>query len=646
MKKSILIASFFLGTYAFAQTAEQRTVIQKSINKEELSLLETKFQVDYQKQQQKISNYLLANPDSKKTYTKDGNAYMLHHIDGEGNPIYICTKDANQVSNSKSNALYTGGSVGVNITGTSMIAGVWDGGQVNSNHELLIGNATMQPSQPANDSGGNNHMQAVTGIMVGKILTSSTDPNAATARGIAPDATTKNYDWDNDLAEMTSFSGNGFLISNHSYGYSNTTTNNIWNYGAYDETAKAWDALLKTTLNYLPFVAAGNEQQTSGNASAVGFDNMTGSSASKNVVTVGAINNDNTMSNYSNWGPADDGRVKPDIVTLGSSINVPLYTGNNNYTGVTGNSSGTSYSAPAAAAAGLLLQQYYFSLFNKYMTAASLKALMLHTADDAGNPGPDAKFGWGILNVENAAKTIKQMQNGGSAKLVEFTTNPTNDSYSEVYLQGVFASGNARASICWTDDDGTEQTAANGVNNTSSRLVYNFDMLFRQYQSQFSQINAYTFGPLSVTNPNAAATVSSTWFVNNVDNYRQANIAFTTANTIMYAFIKKSTSSPVAVRPFSVLVTGLKITNATLAVSDNIKKSATVFYSNEDGQIKMISNDAKDGYGDYKIFDMSGKLLKAGAERGNTISFQNDSNGVYILIYQNAGKEETFKFKK
>ena len=49
MKKSILIASFFLGTYAFAQTAEQRTVIQKSINKEELSLLETKFQVDYQK---------------------------------------------------------------------------------------------------------------------------------------------------------------------------------------------------------------------------------------------------------------------------------------------------------------------------------------------------------------------------------------------------------------------------------------------------------------------------------------------------------------------------------------------------------------------------------------------------------------------
>ncbi|SFI43362.1 S8 family peptidase [Halpernia frigidisoli] len=644
MKKSILIASFFIGTFAFAQTAEQRAEIQKSIDKNELTRLEQKFQLDYEFQQQKISSYLSANPNAKKTFVKDGNVFMLHHIDAEGNPIYINTKDANQVSNAKINALYGGGSVNVNITGTNMVAGVWDGGQINANHELLAGNVTMQPSQTVNSAGGNNHMQAVSGIMVGKIITTSTNPNAATARGLAPNATARNYDWDNDLTEMASFAGSGFLISNHSYGYSNTTTNNIWNYGAYDETSKDWDALLKTTPLYLPFVAGGNEQQTTGNASATGFDNMTGSSASKNVMTVGAINADNSMSDYSNWGPTDDGRVKPDIVTLGTSINVPLYTGNNTYTGVDINSSGTSYAAPAAAAAGLLLQQYYFSLFNKYMTAASLKALMLHTADDAGNAGPDAKFGWGILNVENAAKTIKQMQTGGSAKLVEFTTNPTNNSSAEVSTSGTAGGISAKASICWTDDEGTEQTATNGINNTTSRLVYNFDILFRQQGTPF--IDRRTFAPLSVTSPNNVATVSSTWFVNNVDNYRQANITTSNLGNNLIVYVRKNTTSPAAVKPFSVLLTGLNITNATLAVNENVINSATVFYNKVDGQIKMISNNTKDGFGAYKIYDMSGKILKAGTERGNTISFQNDNNGVYILIYQNNNKEETFKFRK
>jgi hypothetical protein len=172
-------------------------------------------------------------------------------------------------------------------------------------------------------------------------------------------------------------------------------------------------------------------QHINGNWNKGGFDMITGSSAAKNVMTVGSVEANKAMTDYSNWGPTDDGRVKPDLVAQGSNMDAPLYTSNNGYTGQVAASSGTSYAAPVAAAAGLLLQQYYKSIFNKYMTAASLKALMLHTAEDLGNPGPDAKFGWGLLNVEKAANTIKQMQSGGSAKLTEFTTNPTNDSSSE-----------------------------------------------------------------------------------------------------------------------------------------------------------------------------------------------------------------------
>lgn len=638
MKKSILIAGFFIGTYAFAQTAEQRAVIQQSINKTELSGIQIKFEKNYQLQQQKITAYLAANKGAARTFTKGGSLYMLHHIDETGTPIYINTKDINQVANSKSNALYSGGSVGVNITGTNMVAGVWDGGQVNSNHELLIGRAVMQPNQPKDTITGNDHMQAVTGIMVGRILTSSSNPNGTSARGIAPNATTQNFDWDDDLTEMAGFAANGYLISNHSYGAANTQTANISNYGAYDSSAKAWDALLKTTPNYLPFVAAGNEQQANGNSGAGGFDIITGSSAAKNVMTVGAIELNNSMSNYSNWGPTDDGRVKPDIVTLGSNINAPLYTGNTSYTGTVASSSGTSYSAPAAAAAGLLLQQYYYSIFGKYMKAASLKALMLHTADDAGNPGPDAKFGWGILNVEKAAQTIKQMQSGGSAILVEYTTNSIPASQQNVSFNG---SGTpVRASVCWTDDDGTEQTAADGVNNTSSRLVYTFDLLLRQ-ASPF--IDVYTYRALSVANPNALAVVGTGLFQNTVDNYRQANISNATVNANMAVYTLKSNASPTTVKPYSVLITGAKITNATLATSDNTKSQNTVFYNAVDSKIKMISSNAKDGFGEYTIYDMSGKVVQSGKEKSNEISFLKTVKGVYLLSYKN--KTETLKFR-
>jgi hypothetical protein len=52
-----------------------------------------------------------------------------------------------------------------------------------------------------------------------------------------------------------------------------------------------------------------------------GFDMLTGSSVSKNVLVVAAVNAVATyngpssvvMSSFSNYGPTDDGRIKPDI---------------------------------------------------------------------------------------------------------------------------------------------------------------------------------------------------------------------------------------------------------------------------------------------------------------------------------------------
>ena len=43
----------------------------------------------------------------------------------------------------------------------------------------------------------------------------------------------------------------------------------------------------------------------------------------------------------------------------------------------------------------------------QYMRASTLKGLLIHTATDCGNPGPDYKYGWGLVNVQAAADLIR-----------------------------------------------------------------------------------------------------------------------------------------------------------------------------------------------------------------------------------------------
>ena len=86
-----------------------------------------------------------------------------------------------------------------------------------------------------------------------------------------------------------------------------------------------------------------------------------------------------------------------------------------------------------------------------FMRAATLKGIAIHTAREAGlTPGPDYQFGWGLLNMEDAAAVI--------------TANNTTHLIRENVLNNggtfslpVIASGNGtlRATICWTDVKGT-----------------------------------------------------------------------------------------------------------------------------------------------------------------------------------------------
>lgn len=593
----IFIASFTLS--ANAQTKEERVKNVDSIHKIRLEELKTKFQTNHFNSEKKVQNYLKKHPKLQRTYIKNGSTHYLHHIDADGKPVYINTKNKESGVLIKADQLYKGGSIGTNITGDSMVVGVWDGGEVRSTHELLAGKVTMQANQTLDGVGanksysGNNHMTHVTGTIVGKNLTNRPD-----VRGIAYGAKALCYDWNTDLSEMADFGTKGYLISNHSYGYSNDSTTATWNFGAYDETAKNWDFLTRNLPNYLPFVAAGNEQEDSGNRKAkLGYDIITGSSASKNAMTVGAVNGDKTMSDYSNWGPTDDGRVKPDIVTRGTGINSSLYAdkvsktpSDTAYSG-TVNSQGTSYASPAAAAAGLLLQQYYNSLYKTYMKSSTLKALMLGTAEDLGQPGPDPKFGWGLLNIEKAANAIKYKSIIGSplkaiisdssskgAYIEEISLKFPADTITEVSRE-VTANGCEPliVSIAWTDIEGVEQTSKDGVDPTTSRLIYDYDMIVKNV----SKNTIYrTWKPSGMANRTANATHETTWFDGNGNNYKQVKIDSAIAGDKYKIFLRKKITSPDSVQLLSLVVTGTAFAKPVLAATQNFCSPSTATLAN------------------------------------------------------------------
>ncbi|MFN3315903.1 MAG: GEVED domain-containing protein, partial [Raineya sp.] len=92
-------------------------------------------------------------------------------------------------------------------------------------------------------------------------------------------------------------------------------------------------------------------------------------------------------------------------------------------------------------------------------------------ADEAGSaPGPDYRFGWGLLNAEKAVNAITNR--GTSAIIDERTLNN-----GTTYTRSVVAAGNAplEVTIAWNDPAGTP--LANGtLNSTSVRLVNDLDV--------------------------------------------------------------------------------------------------------------------------------------------------------------------------
>lgn len=458
-------------------------------------------------------------------------------------PIYTITDNNLQAGQTThTNSIYKGGSLGLDLTGSNPTIwgrlGVWDGGKVLATH-VEFGNRVVNMD---NTSTSSTHSTHVGGTMVAEGIN-------AIAKGMAPAAQLKSWDYINDDSEMSDASKE-LLVSNHSYGqvvgwvyndarqgnqkwewYGNNQISNFeeYKFGFYDSQSQAWDRIAVNAPNYLIVKSAGNKRNENGpglsptdstktsekyyigsssDSSFVArsrnenYDNLPTYSVAKNILTVGAVSiipngpnlaSEIKISSFSSWGPTDDGRIKPDIVGAGVNLFSPSDLGPKAYTFL----SGTSMSSPQVAGSIFLLQDLYARQNNsKLMRSATLKGLVLHTADDAGRPGPDYTYGWGLLNMEKAAKILI---NAEKQHLLQELTLVQNNSYTQKIIAN--GKGPVIASICWTDPEGIPTTAsATSLNSRIPKLVNDLDIKISD------GVNTHLAWVLDPNMPNKSAT--------------------------------------------------------------------------------------------------------------------------------------------
>ncbi len=624
--KNLFLAIFLIPVFMLSQTKEERAKIASFSNKEANEKLMQNLKNEEIQRKSRLSAYFSANTGVNKI-VKDEETGKVEIMDvlPNGELVYAKTDNAGAAITARANKLYSGGSLGLNIQGQNMTAGVWDGGNVRSTHQEFMVNGNSKVLQMDGTTLA-DHATHVAGTIAAQGIVSD-------VKGIAFNSSVNSYDWTGDLTEMLIEASGGLLASNHSYGFGSLSS--LWFFGAYDSRAKSIDEICYNNPYYLPVFSAGNSRNSTESPAStqlvnkVGYDLIYGHGNAKNVLTVAAVGQVNNyvdeasvvMSAFSSWGPSDDGRIKPDISMKGVSVKSTLSSTN----AATGIMSGTSMASPGITGVTLLLQQYHNSLYSSYMKAATLKGLILHTADETGNYlGPDYEYGWGLVNAEKAALTIRDKNLTMNKSVIE-ELNLLNGG---TYTKTINASGTTplKVSISWTDPQSPVANTGT-VDPTTKYIVNDLDVKV----TGPGGIIYYPWKGGGMSAPYDAASRNSQ---NSVDNFERIDIdnpsgQYTITITHKGALVNGE-------QPFSLIATSQNLNNA-LSTEENIMKNDDLILYPVPAITDLNIGSKKTNLTNYKIVDNSGRIVimgKIDAER--KINIRTLEKGQYIIIIRDS----------
>ena len=129
-------------------------------------------------------------------------------------------------------------------------------------------------------------------------------------------------------------------------------------------------------------------------------------------------------------------------------------------------------SAPNVTGSSLLVIEHFNNELEYSPLAATTKGLLIHTASDAGNVGPDFVYGWGLVNAEAAVNLVTEAADDSleSAQIAEMNFDGTEVS------QVVNSDGTTplKVTISWTDLAGTPLPSS--LDDPTPLLVNDLDL--------------------------------------------------------------------------------------------------------------------------------------------------------------------------
>lgn len=313
-------------------------------------------------------------------------------------------------------------------------------------------------------------------------------------------------------AMMTWQAQQGAVINNNSWGYSSTS---------YGSETVAIDAAVR---NAIPSSSSNVEMSivfSAGNSGAAG---ITKPANAKNVITVGASQNDRCGSYipsqcsgpnidgiacFSSRGPSQS-RIKPDIVAPGTDI---LSTGSRDPMADFGGwdqpwtgpdlalMPGTSMASPLVTGAATVYMEYHLETFGQLPSPALLKAVLINTATNMGGSFPSNIQGWGRLDL------LKAVEGPANGEIIHFDQHEVNHlTTGQSWVTEVSVSSDdepLRLSLVWTDPEGST--------NCSSCLINDLDLIVTAPDGTVYRGNQFG-GAWSASNPAGRDSI------NNVEN--------------------------------------------------------------------------------------------------------------------------------
>lgn len=543
----------------------------------------------------------------------------------------------------------------VNLNGTNVPIGMW---------ESFLGNAALVDTASSPDLFHVRNIDSGTfsahATQVATILTSK-GVSSPSMMGAAPAAevyvSDVDYPYGGLASEMANeISAYQLLVSNHSYSESAGWVNDTFWYGLpqisdvedykfgyYGDLARTYDSIAEAFPYHTIVKAVGNDRGTVFNPSyfyayhftsgawslqkhitptpiadggTLGYDGLSPGATSKNALVVGAVKNiADGYSSYtdvdfgasgSQWGPTDDGRIKPDVVSPGE----------------TSYGLATSYAVPMVSGTIALLQEYHQSLYGTWMTSAMVKALLIHTADsEASNGGPSARAGYGLINAYQAALALKNPE--GEVHMIEGELSDGEEDSFRVYLDGTV---DFVATLSWTDPKGNSPTIdfnSSDLDDPTAILVHDLDIALLNSSS----ITVGSPWKIDVDNPSNAATRG----INHVDNLERINLSASAISPGWYTVRISYTGNLSSAQKYSLIIGnagGINFTNGSWSVAPSSWGSGELIVVDDMNTIATISEDVMVG---SCIVKPGSRLL---IQEGNTLTTSSE----VVLAASEVGK--------